>query len=149
MTVPLFGGPTVAAEQAMGHHRCVIARSVPSSLSLERSRRAVAQARSFVRDRCLDAGVAESVCDSAVLMVSELVTNAVEHARSHVELVVGVTPRAVRVEVADTNASLPAIQRADNGAVHGRGMAIVDSLASTWGVRPAGRGKAVWFELPR
>jgi anti-sigma regulatory factor (Ser/Thr protein kinase) len=133
----------------MGHHRCVIARSVPSSLSLERSRRAVAQARSFVRERCRHAGVAESVCDAAELMVSELVTNAVEHARSHVELVVEVTPRVVRVEVGDGNAALPAIQQADEGAVHGRGMAIVDGLASSWGVRPAGRGKAVWFELPR
>jgi anti-sigma regulatory factor (Ser/Thr protein kinase) len=82
-------------------------------------------------------------------MVSELVTNAVEHARSHVELVVGVTSRAVHIEVGDGNASLPAIQQADDGAVHGRGMAIVDNLASSWGVRPAGRGKAVWFELPR
>jgi anti-sigma regulatory factor (Ser/Thr protein kinase) len=127
----------------------VIDRPEQSSLSLERSRRAVAEARAFVRDRALDAGVAEPVLDSAVLMVSELVTNAVEHARSPVELLVRITPGAVRVEVVDQNASLPAIQRADSGAVHGRGMAIVDGLASTWGVRPTGRGKAVWFELPR
>ncbi|PRY14182.1 anti-sigma regulatory factor (Ser/Thr protein kinase) [Kineococcus rhizosphaerae] len=133
----------------MVHHRLVIARSVLSSLSLERSRRAASQARSFVRERCLEAGVAEGVCDSAVLMVSELVTNAVEHARSRVELAVAVSPRDVHVEVGDHNAALPAVRHPDTGAVHGRGMAIVDALASAWGVRPAGRGKTVWFDLPR
>ncbi|WP_432562515.1 ATP-binding protein [Kineococcus sp. SYSU DK003] len=126
----------------------MIARSVPSSLSLERSRRAVAQARSFVRDRCAESGVSETVCDTAVLLVSELVTNAVEHARSSVDLSVTVSPAKVHVEVGDGNASLPAIQPADVGAVHGRGMAIVDALADAWGVRPAGRGKTVWFDLP-
>ncbi|WP_432544166.1 ATP-binding protein [Kineococcus sp. SYSU DK002] len=125
------------------------ARSEPSSLSLERSRRAASQARAFVRERCVREGVTESVCDTAVLLVSEIVTNAVEHARSRVELAVAVTPARVRVEVGDQNGALPAIQRADPGAVHGRGMAIVDGLAGDWGVRPEARGKTVWFELPR
>jgi anti-sigma regulatory factor (Ser/Thr protein kinase) len=133
----------------MGHHRVVIAQSVPSTLSLERSRRAVAQARAFVRDRCREAGVADGTCDAVVLMVSELVTNAVEHARSRVELVLAVDPTAVHVEVHDGNASLPAIRHADTGAVNGRGMAIVDELAANWGVRPVGRGKTVWFDVTR
>ncbi|GAA0295868.1 ATP-binding protein [Kineococcus aurantiacus] len=127
----------------------MVARSVPSSLSLERSRRAASRARSYVLEQCVGAGVAEDVCDAAVLMVSELVTNAVEHARSRVELAVEVDPSRVHVEVQDQNAALPAVQDADAGAVHGRGMAIVDALASAWGVRPAARGKTVWFDLPR
>lgn len=109
----------------------------------------MAQARTFVRDRCDEAGVADSVRDSAVLLVSELVTNSVEHARSRVELAIAVSALQVHVEVGDTNASLPAIHQADSGAVHGRGMAIVDALAAAWGVRPAGRGKTVWFDLSR
>jgi len=133
----------------MGHHRVVIAQSVPSTLSLERSRRAVAQARSFVRDRCREAGVADVTSDAVVLMVSELVTNAVEHARSRVELALAVDPGVVHVEIHDGNAALPAIRNADSGAVNGRGMAIVDELALSWGVRPAGRGKTVWFDVDR
>ncbi|MGI4894392.1 MAG: ATP-binding protein [Janthinobacterium lividum] len=120
-----------------------------SSLLLERSRAAVRDARAFVRDQCGAAGVEEDLCDNAVLMVSELVTNAVEHARSPVQLALRVTASTVHVEVRDTNASLPAIQEAGPGAVHGRGMAIVDALATDWGVRPIVRGKIIWFDLGR
>ncbi|MEW1956678.1 ATP-binding protein [Kineococcus sp. NPDC059986] len=121
----------------------------PSSLDLERDRRAVARARAFVRDHCAQSQVAEGVCDTAVLLVSELVTNAVEHARSRVRLAVAVSTRRVHVEVGDQNAALPAVRHPDAAAVHGRGMAIVDGLAEDWGVRPDGRGKTIWFDLPR
>ncbi|MEZ0494001.1 ATP-binding protein [Kineococcus sp. TBRC 1896] len=123
--------------------------SVPTSLDLERDRRAVARARAFVRDHCAQSQVAETVCDTAVLLVSELVTNAVEHARSRVRLAVAVSARLVHVEVGDQNAALPAVRSPDSSAVHGRGMAIVDGLAEDWGVRPDGRGKTIWFDLPR
>ncbi len=137
----------------MVHHRAVIARSVPSSVppsvDLERDRRAVARARAFVRDHCAQFEVSETVCDTAVLLVSELVTNAVEHARSRVRLAVAVSSVRVHVEVGDQNASLPAVRHPDSSAVHGRGMAIVDVLAGDWGVRPEARGKTIWFDLPR
>ena len=118
-----------------------------TSLELERSRAAVREARAFVHERCAAAQVAEDTCDTAVLLVSELVTNAVEHARSPVRLTVQVSGGTLHVEVQDTNRSLPAIQHASPGAVHGRGMAIVDTLATDWGVRATARGKVVWFDL--
>ena len=82
--------------------------------------------------------------------MSELVTNAVVHAGSEVEVMVQLTPTAARVEVTDASADAVAPRDAGADEDSGRGLALVGSLARRWGIRPApGGGKTVWFEVER
>jgi phosphoserine phosphatase RsbU/P len=81
------------------------------------------------------------------LMVSELATNAVVHAKSQFDVVVERVDReTVRVEVRDFGHGVPAVIPGATGS-GGRGLKIVDLLAQSWGVenRPAGQGKSTWF----
>ncbi len=88
--------------------------------------------------------------DTVTLLVSELVTNAVLHAGSDVEVMVRLTSTAARIEVTDASAESIAPRDATTEEASGRGLALVGSLAQRWGVRPApGGGKTVWFELNR
>jgi anti-sigma regulatory factor (Ser/Thr protein kinase) len=83
------------------------------------------------------------------LLVSELVGNAVSYARSDVEVSVKLLPDRLRIEVADESADRVRRRSADGASVSGRGLAVVESLAESWGVAPRRGGKVVWFELPR
>jgi DNA-binding NarL/FixJ family response regulator len=88
--------------------------------------------------------------DTITLLVSELVTNAVLHAGSDVEVMVRLTATAARIEVTDASAEAVAPREATADEAHGRGLALVESLARRWGVRPVpGGGKTVWFEVAR
>jgi DNA-binding NarL/FixJ family response regulator len=88
--------------------------------------------------------------DTVTLLVSELVTNAVVHAGSDVEVSVRLTPTAARIEVTDASAVSIKPRHATQDEDSGRGLALVESLARRWGVRPApGGGKTVWFEVDR
>ena len=88
--------------------------------------------------------------DSVNLLVTELVTNAVIHASSDAEVAVVLTPTALRVEVADRGGGDPTRKDADTFDTSGRGMALVDTLATSWGVEPRDDGgKVIWFELER
>lgn len=87
------------------------------------------------------------IVDTAVLLASELITNAVLHGRSEVELTVEINGTGVKVSAADMNSRLPVMQSADELALDGRGIAIVDLLASSWGVSATDGGKIVWFCL--
>ena len=88
--------------------------------------------------------------DTVTLLVSGLVTNAVVHAGSEVEVMVQLTPTAARVEVTDASADAVAPRDAGADEDSGRGLALVGSLARRWGIRPApGGGKTVWFEVER
>jgi anti-sigma regulatory factor (Ser/Thr protein kinase) len=103
-------------------------------------------ARRFVADTLSDWSCGH-LADDAALLVSELVTNAVIHARSDVALRLWRTGSGIRVEIADRDPK-PVVRRpADPEALGGRGLYLVDTLARDWGVRPAKPGKAVWFEL--
>jgi two-component sensor histidine kinase len=86
--------------------------------------------------------------DTAEVLTSELVTNAVRHADGDR---VGVDLQAdgeVRVAVSDQTQALPVLQQADASDTQGRGIAMVHQLARRWGVElRAGGGKVVWFEL--
>jgi anti-sigma regulatory factor (Ser/Thr protein kinase) len=84
------------------------------------------------------------------LLVSELATNAVLHARS--EFTVGVTVEGyrVRVEVVDGNSRLPSFATVGPEAYSGRGLMLVQGLSSAWGVDAhASDGKTIWFEVDR
>jgi DNA-binding NarL/FixJ family response regulator len=87
--------------------------------------------------------------DVVKLLVSELVTNAVLHAKSEAEVVVQLRPECIRVEVLDRSRELPVVKDVPPEATSGRGLALVSSYASAWGTRPLPHGKAVWFEVPR
>jgi serine phosphatase RsbU (regulator of sigma subunit)/anti-sigma regulatory factor (Ser/Thr protein kinase) len=108
----------------------------------------VSAAREHVRRACRAAGVEEDTCESAMLLTSEVVTNAVVHGRGRVRLHVAASPTLVRVEVGDDSSMRPVVRpTVDEDATGGRGMAIVEMLASTWGTRDSEVGKVVWFEL--
>jgi anti-sigma regulatory factor (Ser/Thr protein kinase) len=102
-------------------------------------------ARSFVR-RALDASGVSA--DLAVLLISELATNAVLHARTDFVVSVDIDERSVRVEVHDANERPPVIGHTPAEATSGRGLHLVQSLSSSWGVEGRPEGKTVWFEVP-
>lgn len=86
-----------------------------------------------------------------VLLTSEVVTNAVLHAGPHPvgeEMVMGVAcdRGVIRVEVGDHTSSLP-VTRHNGDESGGRGLPLLDALASAWGVMPRNAGKVVWFEV--
>lgn len=94
--------------------------------------------------------VAQQVIDSVELMASELLTNAVLHAGGDLRLVLTVDDDLIRVEVIDQSSVQPMLRHPPPDASSGRGIEIVDALASHWGVRGmAGGGKSVWFEVSR
>lgn len=89
----------------------------------------------------------EDLVDTATLLVSELVTNAILHARSDVTVTVRRDTEQLRVAVSDTGEGLPQVRRATDTATTGRGLALVDACALAWGVDPGSAGKSVWFVL--
>jgi anti-sigma regulatory factor (Ser/Thr protein kinase) len=105
-----------------------------------------ARARTFV-EQTLGAWECDDFLDSSRLLVSELVTNAVLHARTDFELVIRAVRTGVRVEVRDHSPAEPVVRRYEDEAMTGRGLALVDELAARWGVDRHPDGKAVWFEL--
>jgi anti-sigma regulatory factor (Ser/Thr protein kinase) len=85
-----------------------------------------------------------------MLTVSELVTNAVVHARTPATLRLSMRGHVLRVGVTDlASESRPAVRVAEDTAVNGRGLALVDAVADRWGVDAPGdgSGKTVWLEL--
>lgn len=85
--------------------------------------------------------------DTVLLLVSEVVSNAVRHAGTPFELTVAVDEAQVKVTVVDNDADgRPEVQEQDPEATSGRGLYIVEQLATSWGARSVeGNGKAVWF----
>ncbi|MBV6702106.1 SpoIIE family protein phosphatase [Kitasatospora aureofaciens] len=119
--------------------------------------RSAAAARSFVRDALLGWGLPE-VVDDAVVLVSELVTNAVVHAGTAAEVCCLREEETVRIEVTDhhperglpafTDGPVTASDRyADPDGEGGRGLLMCSALAERWGVEYAAGRKTVWFRL--
>ncbi len=107
--------------------------------------RSVAAARRFVRQLLPDAWSAR--VDDVLLLVSELVTNAIVHARSAVQVTVTVFNGTTRVEVSDGVPRLPVRRSAGEGALDGRGMGMIEVLADRWGILIRETGKTIWFEV--
>lgn len=124
--------------------------SALGELTLDRDVGAPALAREFARGALRGAQLShldDELIDEAVLLVSELVTNAVVHTDSEwvrIELSVEGTT-GIRCVVVDADASTTPTRR--HAAVGGLGLVIVDALATRSGCDPAPNGKAVWFEL--
>ncbi|MDA8281372.1 MAG: SpoIIE family protein phosphatase [Actinomycetota bacterium] len=92
-------------------------------------------------------GVSDSARDVAVLLVDELVANAVIHAGTDIALGARVDGGVVHVEVADRSPLLPIVKDLGTQSITGRGLLLVRSLASAWGTESSGGGKVVWFEV--
>jgi anti-sigma regulatory factor (Ser/Thr protein kinase) len=81
------------------------------------------------------------------VVLSELVTNAVLHARTQIELRASKTGDVVRVEVFDQSDTMPAPRSHISSSTTGRGLHLVAALATSWGWEPQLRGKTVWAEF--
>ncbi|WP_225845047.1 SpoIIE family protein phosphatase [Streptomyces sp. HPF1205] len=106
----------------------------------------VARARELTRHQLGLWGL-DRLADTAELLVSELVTNAIRAASYEVELRVMRVGKLL-VEVSDDNHNLPQLQPAEADDVRGRGLALVSHLSRRWGTSRKAVGKVVWFELP-
>ncbi|MGW1224324.1 ATP-binding SpoIIE family protein phosphatase [Streptomyces sp. NPDC001478] len=110
----------------------------------------IAAARQLLREMLHDWADAEQV-DSAVLMVSEMVTNVLVHTDGDALMVAQAVgehgERRLRVEVSDGSDELPHKRRPGEMASSGRGLVLMEMLADAWGVDPRGAGKSIWFEL--
>jgi two-component sensor histidine kinase len=115
-------------------------------LDLEAKPVAAGMARRFVTQHAGDLDA-----DGALtLLTSELVTNGVLHARTHLRVGIATGQDHVMVTVADDDGSGSlVIPPPDDGRPSGRGLMLVDALASQWGVFRHRGGKTVWFTLPR
>lgn len=122
---------------------------LPGSLvSLPPGVDAPAVARQWVSDNAR--GLPPALLDDALLLVSELVSNAVRHGLPEIRLQLRMAPPGVGVAVTDQGDVVsPAAVLPDPHQPSGRGLAIVAALASAWGVIPnqPPPGKTVWFEL--
>ncbi|MDQ6615303.1 MAG: ATP-binding protein [Actinomycetota bacterium] len=110
------------------------------------------RAREFVAAGLRDSGVDEPVLvDRLSLVTSELVTNAVVHAGTDVEVRVTIDPSDVWVEVVDRSPVLPYRSPPSPSGISGRGLDLVDALADAWGVAEVehGLGKTVWARASR
>ncbi|MER5640719.1 ATP-binding protein [Kitasatospora sp. NPDC002227] len=88
------------------------------------------------------------LADTAELLASELVTNALLHTTRGAVFDAVLTPDArLRVEVQDGAAKLPGRRVQSDQATSGRGLLLVEALADDWGVQLRGDGKVTWFEL--
>ncbi|GHF49346.1 hypothetical protein GCM10018783_18490 [Streptomyces griseosporeus] len=123
-----------------------------AAASFEPVGRSVATARSFVRDTLQGWGFADIV-DDAVVLTSELVTNAVVHAGTHADVLCLRTEDGVRIEVSDRypEREIPlqgaAVTMGSPDREGGRGLQLCAALAGRWGVEYTPTHKNVWFQL--
>ena len=89
----------------------------------------------------------QDVADEVLLLTSELVTNAVVHARSDVQLTLVPVGEHLRVEVADSGPGALQFKEPDEEAVTGRGLMLVEAMSRTWGTSADEARKTVWFEI--
>lgn len=104
-------------------------------------------ARRLLRAACAEGGLSGDLTDTAQLLTSELVTNAIIHGRSQVTVKTSLAEGRLRVEVGDDNSRHPELRLTDDSALDGRGLHLVALLAASWGVSDQPFGKTVWFEL--
>jgi signal transduction histidine kinase len=146
---------TDAVRQVAGLHSAVHAGTVPDALQAQPpdvaafydlDTRSPALARRMVRNVLTDRHLTH-LAEDAMIVVSELATNAVRHAGSGLAVTLSSTPVGVRITVTDSSGQLPAVHRAAPAEGGGRGPHLVDQLANRWGVAPGPAGKTVWAEL--
>jgi anti-sigma regulatory factor (Ser/Thr protein kinase) len=116
-------------------------------VTVDPNREAPRRARALLTDLLVESDQ-ETSASRAAVVVSELVTNAVVHARPPVEIRACVTGSALHVEVTDQSSSPPRTIRRHNHDPGGLGLSLVDALADRWGYEMGpGNVKTVWFEI--
>ena len=117
-------------------------------MALEPSAQTGSIARRELRQLLDTAHIDQDTSDTAVLLATELVTNAVEHGRGSAYLDAAVQDSAIRLEVSDSSTVAPqpntGVSELDE---RGRGLLLIEALSSRWGVLPRSDGKTVWCEL--
>lgn len=127
----LFGNPTEAE---------VSLPSLPESAATARRLAQVVVLRQW--------GLSPKMTEDVVLLVSELVGNAVRHTGARVFHLRMRRPRGrIRIEVRDPSRGLPCLMPVQEMDVSGRGLFLVDKLSDRWGVDLLPRGKTTWFEM--
>ncbi|MFB6618874.1 ATP-binding protein [Streptomyces sp. NPDC085524] len=111
----------------------------------------VGRARRWARSRLAgsDIGDDEPLAETLILLISELVTNAVVHTGCPAVLRMLFRGPGVRVEVADASDRAPSRRQAAGDDTNGRGLELVDGLADRWGWQREGAGKRIWCEVDR
>lgn len=106
-----------------------------------------ARARCHLRAACAE--LPPDLLETALLLTSELVTNAVRYGGTRIVLTIRGAAKTLRVEVHDDGPLLPRIGIARPKAVGGRGLHLVEALADEWGTQREALqpGKSVWFTL--
>jgi anti-sigma regulatory factor (Ser/Thr protein kinase) len=124
-------------------------RSAPSEVSAHfaAERDAPRHARHLGAQALRRWGYGSSLVDDAQLVLSELTTNAVLHARSPFSVLVRRGPSGVRISVRDASHTRPTLQPDDSTRPSGRGLRIVAAVSVAWGVDLSAAGKTVWAEL--
>jgi anti-sigma regulatory factor (Ser/Thr protein kinase) len=109
----------------------------------------IGAARRFTRAALRRHSIPPDTIDTAILLVSELATNALLHADSAIRLRVRVADDDVRIEVCDSSPDGPVLGSGGWERESGRGMELVSTLAKGWDWSPRDDGKVIWFALAR
>ncbi|MFI8236123.1 ATP-binding protein [Streptomyces sp. NPDC085866] len=117
-----------------------------ASWPLQRELTSVRRARRLVTAQLSDWALGD-LADTAELLVSELVTNALRHTRGPLRLNLRLRHSRLLCEVEDTESTCPALNVVDSDAEGGRGIELLDLLADAWGSMRTPTGKTMWFEL--
>ncbi|GHH05089.1 SpoIIE family protein phosphatase [Streptomyces lanatus] len=132
---------TVAVQPAVRRTVMSVAQAEPERVGVARQ-----QLRELLHD-----WACEDQVDSAVLLLSETLTNVLVHTDADALLLAEVSGepghRRMRVEVTDNSDDLPHRRSPGELASSGRGLMLIELLAQAWGVDPRGEGKSIWFEL--
>jgi anti-sigma regulatory factor (Ser/Thr protein kinase) len=127
-------------------------RSLRLELTLERSVRAPSLARIEIAERCRELGLCGSLCQSLILLVSEVVSNAVRHSKGDADSPIGLVAtfgaQTIRVTVTDAGEGFTPRPREPGSTSDGYGLYLLEKVADRWGVESRGETK-VWFELAR
>ncbi|MEU6007740.1 ATP-binding protein [Streptomyces sp. NPDC047453] len=134
-------------------HRSPTALPQDIEFRFARDARSVGRARVLLREQATSWKLPDEVTETAVLLLSELMTNAYRHAKApgreiRARCVLSEEGR-LRISVTDANDTLPTAREASPEDESGRGLTLVETLANDWGAehRQTGIGKTVWFEL--
>ncbi|MBD0839613.1 MULTISPECIES: SpoIIE family protein phosphatase [unclassified Streptomyces] len=124
-------------------------RPLRESWTVWRVPEAVGHARRFTRRTLRSWGLSGVQTDAVLLVVSELVTNALVHTDGQVRLDLTLVNGRLRIAVADTSPRTP-VKPTSIGweATGGRGILLVEAMSASWGTLPVSGGKQVWSELP-
>jgi anti-sigma regulatory factor (Ser/Thr protein kinase) len=119
-----------------------------TQIQLRRHPSETGRARRTVAGLCSDLDT--EVVEVAQLLTTELVTNALKHGRGEILLAISRVEGNLRIDVTDDGPGTPEIGGGGPDELGGRGLMVVEALATRWGVAPGtgALGKTVWFSLP-